>query len=247
MRLILGCAAALAAVMVTAGPAAAAPLPKIYDYEIEIRGAQTNKWSHDHANQGGCDVDIHGSGRETVKFSSRPLHVKIMRGGGTTEPFTILPPDPTRGPDLPLRATVKRSGSISTTGGEVCSYGDGTGDVRAQGPVDCGTKKASGLRVSLRFLKTPKNMLYMTEGYTDPADPFQNCPGGSGAFPDLLHNDTHFNPIGHRFNRHDLGLLFAQGKFELIAHGTKHYDDPESSSTTSIWWAVSFKKLGKKH
>jgi hypothetical protein len=192
-------------------------------------------------------VGIHGSGKETVKFSSKPLHVKIMRGGGVTAPFMIMPLDPTKGIYLPLRATVKRSGSISTTPGEICSYGDGTGDARPPAAPDCGTKRVGGITVDLRFLSTPRNMLYMTQGGPNPADPFQICPRGSGAFPELLHFDTHLKPIGHRFDRRDLGLLFAQGKFELIARGTRNIDTNESSDTTSIWWAVSFKKLGKKH
>ncbi|HEY1274791.1 MAG TPA: hypothetical protein VGF25_07765 [Thermoleophilaceae bacterium] len=244
MRVTLGCAAALAAVMATAGPAAAAP--RMYDYELEIRGAQTNKWSKAHANQGGCDVAFDGSGRETVKFSSKPLRVKLLRGaGGGGGPFMILPPDPAKRSYLPLRATVKRSGSITSTPGEICSWGDGTGQTTPPDPPDCGTKRARGIAVDLRFLTTPKNMLYMTQGET-PADPFKNCPNGSDAFPHLLHYNTQFRPIGHRFDRRDLGLLFAQGKFELIARGTRTIDTDESSETTSIWWAASFKRIGRK-
>ena len=132
--LAVGCATA---------PAQAAPGfgLKSASFKVEVEGVQTNAWKTDHANQGGCDVDIHGDGTEVVRFKSKPKVVKLYQFGKSTPLF--LNSGKRYDKYIDLASKITRRGSVTTSGGQICSYGDGTGSTQTPKPPDCGTKHST--------------------------------------------------------------------------------------------------------
>lgn len=170
-------ALATASALVLAAPAGAKQ-PFAYKsatFKVEVEGVQTNAWRTDHANRGGCDVDIHGDGTEVVRFKSKPKIVKLYQFGSTTPMF--LNSGKRYDTYIDLVSKITRRGSVTTTGGQVCSYGDGTGATQPPKPPDCVTKH-SVLYAELNYSSRKKNLLMLEQAMVVPLGPFYNCPSG---------------------------------------------------------------------
>ncbi len=227
---------ALAALGLAAFAAAPAAEARPATFDVELEGVQTTTWEKHHINEGGCDVSIDGRGAETYRFRSKPLRVQAIRSPGGV--LIIAGRGPAR---LRLSGTVKRSGDIIVGPGEVCSEGDGTGSPPPT-PSDCGTRKVKGI-VEIGFSTRPADLLVISDGLLDGSDVFRNCPAGaSNQFPALMGLDDRGRRIGQRLPARD---LFTQGQNVVNARGTTSVRGGELTSTTSIRWSASFKRVGK--
>jgi hypothetical protein len=226
-------AIALAALSLAAvaAPAAQAAPPR---FDVELSGVQTTTWEKHHISEGGCDVPMDGSGAETYRFRSQRLRVQAIRSPGGV---LIVAG---RGPALlRLSGTVTRSGHILVGPGEICSEGDGTGTPPPP-PPDCGTKRVKGA-VEIGFSTRPSDLLVISDGLLHGSDVFRNCPtGASDQFPALLGADDHGRRIGRRLPARD---LFTHGQNIVLARGTKSVTNGELTSTTTIRWSASFKRV----
>lgn len=117
-RFLLPMALGVAALAAAAPPAYAAAAPKItakYTYRVELAGKQTTTWSLDHVGAGpaACDMDQTGSGKEVVRFSSRPTMSYTF--DGLSQPYFFQKKGTqARSLSLPLRGTITRQGSVFT-------------------------------------------------------------------------------------------------------------------------------------
>jgi hypothetical protein len=89
-------AAALIAAAAAAAPAAnAAPQFQTGKFRAELEGVQKTTWQTNHVKQFACDVNMTGSGRETVRFDAKPAVVTISRFGNSTPIVMIERKQPT--------------------------------------------------------------------------------------------------------------------------------------------------------
>jgi hypothetical protein len=238
----IACLAVAGAVSVAAAPAQAKTGfgLKSASFKVEVEGVQTNAWKTDHANQGGCDVDIHGSGTEVVRFKSRKPKVFKLYQFGTTTP-NFLNSGKKFDKYIDLAAKITRRGSISTTGGQICSYGDGTGATTPPKPPDCGTKHSTWYG-ELNYSSRKKNFLMLEQALVVPLGPFYNCPNGSGSWPSLL-DRTKKGEVGQRL---PTGDLFGPNQQHVIrAAGRDEYSDKETWHQTTIQYTIKLTRVGK--
>jgi hypothetical protein len=230
-------AIALAALGIAAGAAVPAAEARPATFDVELSGVQTTTWEKHHIAEEGCDVSIDGRGSETYRFHSQRLRVQAIRSPGGV--LIIAGRGPAR---LRLSGSVTRSGEVIVgPGAEVCSEGDGTGSP-APPPSDCGTRKVKGI-VEIGFSTRPADLLVISDGLLDGSDIFQNCPtGAKDQFPALMGLDDRGRRIGQRLPARD---LFTHGQNVVIARGTGSVRGGELTSTTSIRWSASFKRVGK--
>lgn len=233
---------ATAGALAAAAPPAATAAPKIQQatFDVQVEGTQSVTWSTKHVKQFECDVDIDGSGTEKTRFKSKKVRVKLSRYGNL-DPIFIGPKG-----DIPLKGRITRSGSVKTSGGTVCSHGDGTGG-SAPTPPDCGTRTAVG-RVELRYAAKAKDLLMLGRAGSNDKDPFANCPWGGVSWPRLLTysgtQDT-VNDIGQKVPVKDL-LDPAFGQHIVIGRGTYKESWPESNATTKVRWELKLTRVGAK-
>jgi hypothetical protein len=230
--LAVGCATA---------PAQAAPGfgLKSASFKVEVEGVQTNAWKTDHANQGGCDVDIHGDGTEVVRFKSKPKVVKLYQFGKSTPLF--LNSGKRYDKYIDLASKITRRGSVTTSGGQICSYGDGTGSTQTPKPPDCGTKRSTWY-AELNYSSRKKDFLTLEQAPVVPLGPFYNCPWGSGAWPSLL-DRTPKGEVGRRLPTSD---LFGSNQQHVIrAAGRDEYSDSEDWHQTTIQYSIKLTRIGK--
>ena len=226
-------AAALA--LAVAAPAGAATGVRTAELTVQLEGVQKTTWEKHHLAEGGCDVPIDGSGSETYRFRSAKLRVRaywtsagVVLSGLEGEPL------------LRLSGSVQRQGTIVVGPGEICSYGDGSGEAPAPVPSDCGTRKL-GSSAAIGFAGRPDDLVIIAPGLDLPRDPFVNCPtGASEQFPNLLAFDDASRHIGRRLPARD---LFRYGQNVVVARGTRTSKGADTTSSTSIRWTATFTRV----
>jgi hypothetical protein len=228
----------LALALVVAAPAgvasAASTGVRAAELTVQLEGVQKTTWEKHHFSEGGCDVAIDGSGSETYRFRSPKLRVHAYR-----TPAGVALVGAKGEPLLRLAGTVRRQGTIAVGAGEICSYGDGTGEATQPAPPDCGTRQVSGT-AALGFGGRADGLVIIAPGLDEPKDPFVNCPTGTrDQFPNLL-TRSDAGQIGRRLPGRD---LFRYGQNIVVARGTRSYRDSETSVSTSIRWTATFTRV----
>jgi hypothetical protein len=241
MRTKITTIAALAGVLAigeSAAPAQAMFGYKAATFKVEVKGVQTNAWKTDHANQGGCDADMHGDGTEVVRFHSKPKLVKAYTFTGSKPMFLNTGKKFDRYIDLISKIT--RRGSMTVSGGQVCSYGDGTGG-EAPKPPDCGTKYSKWY-AELNYSSNKRDLLMLEQALVVPLGPFYNCPNGSGAWPSLL-DRTDKGEVGRRLPPRD---LFGPNRLHIIrAAGREEATSGDHWHQTTIQYTIKLTRIGK--
>jgi hypothetical protein len=205
-------------------------------FDVELSGVQTTTWEKHHISEGGCDVPMDGRGAETYRFHSKRLRVRAI-----ATPSGMVLASARGSALLRLSGTVTRSGEILVGPGEECSSGDGTGTPESRTP-DCGTRKVKGA-IEIGFSIRPADLLVISDGSLHGSDVFKECPtGASDQFPLLMAYDGRGRRIGRRLPTRD---LLSHGQNVVIARGTKRVRGGELTSTTTIRWTASFKRVGR--
>ena len=244
-RSLLPMALGVAALAAAAPVAHAAKTPKItakYTYKVELVGKQTTTWSLNHVGAGpaACDMNQTGSGKEVVRFSSRPTVMYTF--DGLSQPYFFQKRGSQVGAlKMPLRGTINRQGSVFTQplppGTDNCP--DGVGG--APPTPDCGTRKLRGLVVEPEY-EYKKDRIVLEQ--SDAAkDPFKHCPAGGSSWPYLLPYDTANRSIGQELPYKD---LFEQGKNIIIATGVHKNTTGDLKWTTRLRWELSFRRIRKE-
>ncbi len=243
-----GCAAAacLAGTAFAPGIAAAtAPrLPKALDertFKVDVQGVQTRIWTLNRASRGHCAPGVSGHGREQIVFrSARPERMDAKRYGTAY----VLFGDPFQlgANDFILRATVTRTGSMSSTPAPKDCPANGGPD--HQTPPDCGTKRTR-LDVQLGWLNDPRHGFTLTAGDLGTlGDPYKNCPWVEGTtFPNILEKQrgraiVAAMPVSDLFNR-------RFGQQITVARGTGRVTGAGANAVTRIRWDVRL--TGARH
>ncbi len=234
-------AVALVALPSAAAPSAASALAfEQADFMVSVKGVQTVEWTVQHRLAFQCDVNIDGEGTERTTFSSKPIKLTVLRVGrnlqwnGNRQGF-------------PLRAVVKRQGDIRTSGGEVCSDGDGTGGT-APVPKDCGTKRTSAVRTNVEFGSDQRDLIRLAEPFGSTADRFANCPRGDAGWPALMtsgEKGVKKYDVGRRLPARDI-FDESLGKFILRAGGARVHDGIEDTETAKVSWELTLVRVGAK-
>jgi hypothetical protein len=217
-----------------ARPAAASARFQTGRFRVELEGVQRTTWETHHVKQFACDVNIDGHGTETVRFRSRPAVLTVGSFGDST-PVLLIGRKPAI---LDLRSRITRNGVLDSSGGEVCSYGDGTGG--APPPPDCGTKRST-LFAELTYDSQRPGVIGLDQALVTPLGPFRNCPSGGTSWPALFdhHVDTS-RMIGQRLPARE---LFHHGKHIVIARGREQQNTAGDRSTTTIRWTLSLTRI----
>lgn len=229
--------AAAALVLALAGPAADAPAAapggvRTAELTVRLEGVQRTTWEHHHLSEGGCDVPTDGSGSETYRFRSARLRVRAYR----TASGVVLS-TPAGEPLLRLTGTVRREGTVTVGRGEICSFGDGSGEPPPPLPPDCGIRTIRST-AAIGFAARPDDLVVIAPGLDLPSDPFANCPTGtSEQFPRLLAFDDAARRIGRRLPARD---LFGYGQNLVVARGSRTQTGGERTSSSSIRWTATF-------
>ena len=244
-RPLLPIALGLSALAVAAPAAPAAKTPRItakYTYKVELTGKQTTTWSLNHVGAGpeACDMNQNGSGKEVIRFSSRPA--RMYTYDGLSQPYFFEKAQTeARELDLSLRGTINRTGSVFTQPlpPDTLNCPDGVGE---QPPApDCGTKPIKGLVVKPKY-EYKKDRIVLEQ--SDAArEPFKHCPGLGSTWPYLLPEDTSGATIGQRLPYDD---LFNQGKNILIATGVHKNTSGDLTWTTRLRWELSLTRVKKE-
>jgi hypothetical protein len=239
-RIGAGCAAA-ALIATTLSPAVAAAktprLPKPLDqrtFKVDVTGVQTTTWTLNRASTARCDPAMTGHGREQITFrSTRPERMDARRYGTSYvifgDPFKV------GANDFVLRATVTRTGSMSST--PVPRDCGDNGGADHQIPPDCGTKRTR-LDLQLGWLNEPRHGFTLTAGDLGTlGDPFKNCPWVEGThFPDVLEKQhkraiVAAMPVSDLFNR-------KFGQQITIGRGSNRLTGGGVNALTRIRWDV---------
>jgi hypothetical protein len=232
-RRIAVLAAALAAAAALPASAQAGPVEvQTGRFKLELEGVQRTTWTTRHAAQFECDVNIAGSGRETIRFRSKPVVVDVRAIGRN-----VLILRGRRPATLDVDATITRDGAVSVDGRPDCADGDGGG-----GPPpasDCGTKRSRGW-VEVRYLAPRRALVGLAPVLAAPLGPFATCPASGAAWPTLLTRGDRDRPIGQQLPVRD---LFGHGKSIVVGRGGERLDDGETQSATTIRWSLAFTRV----
>lgn len=155
-----------------AAPSVAAARFELTTFRVEIEGRQHTTWELHHENTGGCDSAADGSGEEVVVF--RTPRAVVMRALWDSDTPGEAPSLIGRGatlPKLPLRGTIRRSGTIQHGPSEMACAGGGDGGPLPQGP-DCGTKRLRG-SIEIGFDTRDPSLIVISE--VDASPPFRHC------------------------------------------------------------------------
>lgn len=232
MRKTTAAALAAAIALTAAGPAAAAPTPRVRkgSFKVELEGLQRTSWTTELSSTAGCDLSISGAGGETIRFRSKPAKLDVTWVGSTR---VIL-----RGrsvASLDLAATIRRHGRVDSSG-EICSDGDGGGLPPAS---DCGTRR-SRLTVDVSWPVRRSDLIALKPDMNVPLGPFRTCPSGGISWPSLLDQRPDGRLVGAELPIAD---LFRHGRNIVIASDRVVQDRGGERSTTSIRWTLSFTRV----
>ena len=233
---LLIAAAALATSGAAATPADAAFF-KSAKYRVEVEGVQTTKWQSKHVSQGGCDSNSEGSGTEVVRFKNKGPVVVTMYAWNRSTPMFLKG---RRTAEFDLDSRIARQGSLKHWGGQVCSYGDGTGSDTPPAP-DCGVKRSDDMSVELRYAHR-SNLLMLEQSLVPPYGPFYHCPSGGVSWPSLLDHRTGGKEVGRRLPPRD---LLRYGKNVVVVAAKETRTTAESTYETTIRYTLSLTRLGK--
>ena len=228
---------ALVAPVATAGAATNYEIKKA-SFKVTVDGVQRTTWQSNHVGTGGCDGSSQGSGKESVRFTSRSTKVNAMTMKGLSAPVLSKPGAYTDA-ILKLRGKVVRQGTLTAEPGGECG-GAGGGSI----PRDCGTKSFSGVKLPLayRLAAKPKDQLEIRPSFID--DPFKNCPSGGYSFPTLVNTKEgeHLRSDLPREELFDKSL----GKIIVIARGKESETAGEHTYVTTSRWVITFERLRKR-
>src|SRR5688572_16933447 len=116
------CAAALAPVA-TAGAATDYEIKKAAS-KVTVDGVQRTTWATNHVGTGGCDGSAQGSGKETVRFTSRAKKINAMTMKGLSAPI-LSDPGAYTDAIVKLRGKVERQGTLTAEPGGECGGAGG--------------------------------------------------------------------------------------------------------------------------
>ncbi len=206
-------------------------------FEVEVEGVQKTTWSTNHVQQFECDSNVVGSGKETVRFRSKPAVAHIAKFGEAAPIVTIG----RKNKGLALLSEITRDGKRTESGAKVCSDGDGTG---GQPPApDCGTKRST-LYADLDYVHDRKDVIGLEQSLAVPIGPFLNCPVGGDSWPALLDRNRNSKQFGAKLPVKD---LFKYGKNIVIVRGRDAYEDTDTKATTTIRYSIALTEIkGKK-
>src|SRR5262245_38857878 len=181
-RLVLAAAAA-GAVMALVPAAEAAP--EKARFRASISGTQTLDWTTPVKTQVECGGDWKGRGHESFDFrSSRP---EVVTAAATRDGGVVF----RQRRELPAArdtgGSVTRHGTLELIPHErpMIPCGDGGPGEPLQPPApDCGTKRFAHLPIEI--WPAGNDRIQIDVGDPAPPSPFQNCPDGAIAFPNLL-------------------------------------------------------------
>lgn len=212
-------------------------------FRVKLVGYQLTRWNLHSAPDGVCTGASSGSGFERVVFRSPARRMKLSAFGEPRLTSMILP-------RMKVRGQLTRRGSTSYTPPENpdpnCPYGDGGGD---QEPIlpDCGTRKYSGIPISLFALDGFFQL--RSEASIDARPYFRKCPNLATKWPTIITKRTNGKPIQTRFP----GRLVFNRKFNrktgkwskviVIAKGVDRRRSFSSSSVTRLQWTLTLKRL----
>jgi hypothetical protein len=232
--------AALTLCLAALAPVATADAATNYEikkaaFNVTVEGVQRTTWATDHVGTGGCDGSAQGSGKETVRFTSRETRVNAMTMKGLSAPVLSKPRAYTDAV-LKLRGKVARQGTLTAEPGGECG-GAGGGSI----PRDCGTKTFKGVTfpLSYRLAAKPKDQLDFRPGFID--DVFKNCPSGGYSFPTLV-NTKEGEYMRTELPREEL-FDKSLGKIIVIARGKESETSGEDTYVTTIRWVVTFERI----
>ena len=212
---------------------------KAATFKVEVQGVQTNAWKTDHANQGGCDADMKGEGTEVVRFHSKPKLVKAYTFTGSRPMFLNTGKKFDRYIDLISKIT--RRGTMTVSGGKVCSYGDGSGGQEQPAP-DCGTKYSKWY-AELNYSSIKRDFLMLEQALVVPLGPFHNCPNGSGSWPSLLDRTQKRGEVGQRLPQRD---LFGPNRQHVIRAAAREEATSEDHwHQTTIQYTIKLTRIGR--
>jgi hypothetical protein len=236
--------AAAAALVALAAPAAADAKFRVENtkFDVSVKGYQLSTWSHSHTATGGCDVNSAGGGREVMRFRSKPTRMSglYLPGTGTVPTFHRLGA-PLGKDGIPLRTRITRSGDLKSWGGQVCSYGDGTGGP-GEKPKDCGTRYSNALSAPLDYDLKGKQTLGLNQDFGTPPDPFSNCPAGPLMFPKVVTYGARVKRLGRRLPYRE---LFHGPRRHILRFGTTLPNDTfETPAKTEVGWEITITRVG---
>jgi hypothetical protein len=233
----IACLAGIAAIGASAAPAQATFGYKAATFKVEVEGVQTNAWKTNHVNQGGCDADMNGEGTEVVRFHSTPKLVKAYSFTGSKPMF--LNSGKKFDKYIDLISKITRRGTMTVSGGKVCSYGDGTGGEKPQ--PDCGTKHSKWY-AELNYSSNKRDFLMLEQALVVPLGPFRHCPSGNGAWPSML-DRTNKGEVGRRLPQRD---LFGSNRLHIIrAAGREEATSGDHWHQTTIQYTIKLTRVGK--
>ena len=206
-------------------------------FKVEVEGVQKTTWSTNHVQQFECDANVVGSGKETVRFRSKPVVAHIAKFGDSAPIVTVGRKDK----GLALLSKITRNGTRTESGAKVCSYGDGTGG-ETPPPPDCGTKRST-LFADLDYVYGRSNVIGLEQSLAVPLGPFFNCPVGGDSWPTLLDRNRNSKQFGAKLPAKD---LFKYGKNIVIVRGRDDYEDTDTKATTTIRYSIALTKVGAK-
>jgi hypothetical protein len=220
-------------------PAAAEALSvKNSRFDVSVKGYQLTTWSHDHPARGGCDSNTKGSGREVMRFTSKPVRLRGMWVKGFYPTFSGAKLGSVG--KIPLRTRITRTGDYTHWGGQICSYGDGNGS--QQPPAkDCGTKYSSALKTTLEYDPGNKVSLGLGRDFGNPDDVFTNCPAGPLMWPKAQVLSAKGKRLGRRVSYRD---LFFGPRRHILRMGSKVDNTTyETPAETEVGWEVTITRV----
>ncbi len=206
-------------------------------YRISISGTQTTNWSYNRdRTTGACTVISNGSGQQTISFRSKASSIgRVSYGKGGA----VLVAANGKAPlGIQVRAEAKRDGKVAAGLNGACN-GVPAGEEGGQGsPEDCLHTGGILQRAVLSFSGRDRlNLSLDPEFILAPVGGVPTCPIQPfvGADEDLdLLDAVHrlADPGGN------------DGKVILVARASKTDKLEGGSTTTSVRWVVTFRKLG---
>ncbi|HYI36851.1 MAG TPA: hypothetical protein VEX39_09620 [Thermoleophilaceae bacterium] len=243
MRRTTTIAALCVALTGLAAPAAADARFRVQNklFDVQVKGYQLTTWSHDHPSRGGCDSNRKGGGREVMRFTSKKVRLRGMWVGGFAPTFSGAKLGVVG--KIPLRTRITRSGEMQNWGGQICSYGDGTGGQKEK-PKDCGTKYSNALRTTLEYDPASKTSLGLGRDFGNPDDVFENCPAGPLMWPKAQVLSAKGKRLGRRMSYR---RLFNGDQQHILRMGSVVDNTTfETPARTEVGWQVTITRVVKK-
>lgn len=202
-------------------------------FKLSVKGKQTTteKSFHDPIND--CDIRNYSTGKEVVRFSTKPVKATVVSGPGMKTPIVAYGKG-----KIGMAATAKVNRSfnpaISGPAGRDCGDNGGGGEPL---PPDCGTRTVKPWQIQLDWPR--RQRVGLEAGWVDD-QLYKNCPGG--AFPDLITQNTLSGPIDSELPDSE---LFDEkiGKLIVIGKGEQSFLLHDYDETTKLRWEITLKRI----